>query len=141
MAITAIPIFTLPINSAEFNTKKYKSLGAVIGTDRERISGLLTLIDDILSYSFYIPLLGDRDKLIKSRMDDLIRNAKANLIKNTMKEFPNAVAIFDAKFELKNASSLRNYLDCMITGTAVSQREEKRTTRSTTRKSKNKNTK
>jgi len=109
----SIPVFTTKIEGPEFNSKKLKSLGAVIGSDRERISLLRTWGESFMS------IFGGRSLLIRKKMDDLIRNAKANLIKNAMTEFPRATAIYDAEFRFESSSFFRNYLDCVITGTAV----------------------
>jgi uncharacterized protein YbjQ (UPF0145 family) len=107
-----IPIFTIK----DFDKEKYEPLGMVTGSDQESVSGIRKWFVDFFS------IFGGKSTLLHKKIDDTLEKAKADLLKNTAKEFPTAVAIYNVKMsmEVNNWQSQgQGFLHCVMSGTAV----------------------
>lgn len=101
-------------------------LGVVVGNDRERVSFLRKIGDDFMS------LFGGSSGLMRKKMNDLIVNAKQELLKNVAEQFPTATAVYNAEF---NFNTGNRFFEVVITGTAVIEKN-KLNQNNNTRKSK-----
>ena len=113
----SVPIFTIK----DFNKEKYEPLGLVTGSDQESVSVIRKYFANVIG------LFGGKSALLHKKIDDLIAKAKNDLIKNTLKEFPTATGIYNAKIslEMNNWQSYgQGFLHCVISGTAVGYKEE-----------------
>jgi len=119
-----IPIFTTKFN----DQKNIHPLGTVVGTDRERIS----LVRDVGER--FLSLFGFSSGLMRKKMDDLVENAKKDLQKHILKEYPEATAVYDADFNFNIRSW---HLDLTITGTAVIEKNELNSPKSKSRRNGN----
>jgi uncharacterized protein YbjQ (UPF0145 family) len=106
-----VPIYTTHIS----NHANTIPLGLVVGNDRERVSYLRHAVDNFLT------LFGGSSGLMRKKMDDLIKNAKLDLYKNTWQQFPEATGIYDAHFHVSNGT---RHLEVTITGTAVIEKDK-----------------
>jgi len=107
-----IPIYTIKLMNRDANLIP---LGVVVGNDRERVSFFRKLGDDFMS------LFGGSSGLMRKKMNDLITNAKAELMQNVRNQFPNATAVYDAEF---NFNTGNRYFEVVITGTAVIEKDK-----------------
>jgi uncharacterized protein YbjQ (UPF0145 family) len=103
-----IPIYTTELINPD--PKKYVVLGLVVGNDRERISLARHVGESFMG------IFGWSSGLMRKKMNDLVENAKADLMKQVAQKFPNATAVYGADF---NFNTTVWHLDLNITGTAV----------------------
>lgn len=87
--LAKIPVYTIKLMNT---TPNITPLGIVIGNDIERVSVGRAWLDDMASFT------GGSSGLMRKKMDDLFKKAMLDLQQNTAKEFPQATAIYNAKF-------------------------------------------
>jgi uncharacterized protein YbjQ (UPF0145 family) len=106
-----VPVLTTKL----IGQKNVLPLGTVVGNDRERISLVRNVGESFMT------LFGWSSGLMRKKMDDLVENAKQDLQKNVLAQYPEATAVYDADF---NFSTSTWHLDLTITGTAVIEKNE-----------------
>ena len=125
-SFSPIPIYTTELMNPD--PKKYIVLGTVVGNDRERISLVRNVGESFMT------MFGWSSGLMRKKMDDLVENAKADLMKQVAQKYPTATAVYGADFNFNTATW---HLDLTITGTAVIEVKELNKNNAKTRRSSN----
>jgi uncharacterized protein YbjQ (UPF0145 family) len=105
----------LLLTNNEYDRSKFKSVGAVMATHVEAISGLRTFGADIMG------IFGNKSELLTKKMDDALRGVNSGLLSAAKGKYPNLAGICDIRYDTNTFATDENstFIAYQACGTAL----------------------
>ena len=105
----------LLLTNNEYDRSKFKSVGAVMATHVEAISGLRSFGADIMG------IFGNKSELLTKKMDDALRGVNMSLLTLAKAKYPNLAGICDIRYDTNTFATDENrtYIAFQASGTAL----------------------
>ena len=105
----------LLLTNNEYDRSRFKSVGAVMATHVEAISGLRSFGADIMG------IFGNKSELLTKKMDDALRGVNAGLLSAAKGKYPNLAGICDIRYDTNTFATDENstFISFQACGTAL----------------------
>lgn len=107
----------LLLTNNEYDRSRYRSVGIVLATHVEAVSGIRAFAADLLG------AFGNKSELLTKKSDDAVRSASQALIERGRSQYPGLTGVCDISFNMSGFTNEdnRTFLVVSVSGTALVQ--------------------